>query len=73
MLAPHLRKVAMYNGIPPGAWSWRHDSIAKRIAFLERVADDPMLADRFDRTMRRLRGCLGLGLAIGIAVLAWFG
>lgn len=30
-----LEKVAQLNGIPKRQWSWRHDSVAQRIAYLE--------------------------------------
>lgn len=66
-----LYRVAELNGVTAHLWSWRHGSIAQRIAFLERVGADPALGDRYDASTRRLRWGLALSLALGIAVLSF--
>jgi STE24 endopeptidase len=59
-----LVRVAIINGLEPSARSWRHGSIARRIAFLESLAGRPDALMAFDRRMRRLR------LAVATALLA---
>ena len=66
-----LEKVAELNGMSRSAPNWRHGSIEQRIEFLERVAQDPELADRYDRAVRRFRYTLALTLMAGIVSLAW--
>lgn len=66
-----LEKVALLNGIARKAWSWRHGSIAQRVAFLERLALDPSLADRVDRSTRHMNLALIAGVATAVALLAW--
>lgn len=46
-----LNAVAVLNGIPPEAPSWRHSSIASRSRFVQEVARDPSLAARFERRL----------------------
>jgi STE24 endopeptidase len=68
-----LTRVAFLNGLEPSARSWRHGSVARRIAFLESLAGQPNGLARFDRRMRRLRlgvagvllACLALATATG--------
>jgi STE24 endopeptidase len=64
-----LEKVALINGIARRSWSWRHDSISRRVAFLAAVLDNPALANHFHRSVRRLRWALALVLLAGIALL----
>lgn len=65
-----LERVAALNGMNPNQWSWRHGSIAQRVRFLEAVGRDPTLADRFERSIRRLRWGLAMGLVMGIVALS---
>ena len=67
IFADALANVAVLNGMSPGARSWRHGSIARRIAFLESLENRPDAARRFERGVRRLRWGLGLGLALMVA------
>jgi len=50
-----LRSVALLSGQPLHAPSWRHASIAERVAFLAAVGRDPALATQHHRRVRRLR------------------
>lgn len=63
-----LREVALSNGLPVRAPSWRHGSIAQRLGFLERVASRPEVLPSFQRSVWRLR--LGLGLLLGVMLAA---
>jgi Zn-dependent protease with chaperone function len=73
-----LEKVARLNGIhreKPG-WlsSWQHSTIARRVAFLERMSADPAVEPRFQRHAGFVK--LGALLALGAALLglgAFFG
>ena len=64
-----LEKVAVLNGISRKMWNWRHGSIAKRVEFLEKISSNPALADRFDRSIRRLRWAIAIVLVAGILLL----
>lgn len=62
-----LHDVAVLNGIPPEAPSWRHSSIASRSRFVQQLARDPQATARFERTVRRVQWGIGLAaLAIGM-------
>ncbi|MCG3126133.1 MAG: Protease HtpX [Phycisphaerae bacterium] len=63
-----LNQVAVLNGIPPEAPSWRHGSIASRSRALQRLARSPVAATRFER--RLLIGKLVI-LAAAVAFSAW--
>ena len=54
-----LETVAAENGISPDAPSWRHGSIARRIAFLRSLQGRPQAERQFQRGVARLR----LGIA----------
>lgn len=70
-----LDKIALLNGIGRNVPAWRHFSIARRIRFLERIADNPALERRFQRAVRILKSLLLLTLAaLGASLLrtsAW--
>lgn len=61
-----LRAVARLNGIDPAARSWRHGSIARRVAFLETLEDRPAAERRFQSGVRRLRLALTVILAAAL-------
>lgn len=61
-----LSNVAMLNGLRPGAWSWRHGSIHRRIDFLEDLVGRPEAERSFQRGVARLR--LGMAVALLAAV-----
>jgi STE24 endopeptidase len=66
--AEALATVAALNGLSFHAPSWRHGSIAKRIAFLERLAKEPRELTRFQAHIRRLRVALALALVLATVV-----
>ena len=65
-----LRAVAVLNGIDPMARSWRHGSIARRVAFLEGLENRPEAERRFQAGVNRLRVALVVLLA-GALILAF--
>ncbi len=66
-----LRQIARLNGIPAEARSWRHSSIASRIRFLQRLADNPDEIRRFGRTIVAIKVVLAVGSAVGTAAAVW--
>jgi STE24 endopeptidase len=62
-----LASVATLNGMAHGMRSWRHGSIARRIAFLEGLEGSPEAERRFQAGVSRLR--LGMALVLLAAVL----
>ncbi|MDG3003300.1 M48 family metallopeptidase [Paludisphaera mucosa] len=76
IFADALATVAYQNGIALDARSWRHGSIASRIAFLQKLAVAPERELAFQRHVRNVRYGLAMGLAasIGFAGAAyWLG
>jgi STE24 endopeptidase len=57
-----LAEVASLNGMAPGMRSWRHGSVAHRIAFLESLEGKPDAERRFQKGTFRLR--LGMAAAL---------
>jgi STE24 endopeptidase len=47
-----LEKVAYLNGVSRNLRSWRHFSIARRVAFLEALAENPDIEGRFQHSLR---------------------
>ena len=68
-----LSNVADLNGMRPGAWSWRHGSILRRIAFLESLANQPEAERKFQRGVSRMRK--GMAILLGLTLLGavWSG
>ncbi|HYV35277.1 MAG TPA: M48 family metallopeptidase, partial [Gemmataceae bacterium] len=69
-----LEKVARLNGIsrdrPGWVQSWQHSTIARRIAFLEKMDADPALEPRFQRRVGLVKWAMLLTLAILLGALA---
>lgn len=63
-----LETVAAENGIAPESRSWRHGSIARRIAFLRGLEGRPAAERQFQRGVGRLRLALALMLAATTAL-----
>lgn len=71
LFADALADVGQLNGMPASAWSWRHGSIARRIAFLRSLRGRPDLERRFRRRLALLQWSLGLVLtAASLAAIA---
>jgi STE24 endopeptidase len=68
IFATALSRVARQNGMEFRARSWRHGSIANRIAFLESLRDDPNGASRFQRGIHRLRIRWGIVLVASLVL-----
>ncbi|MDB5350876.1 MAG: Zn-dependent protease with chaperone function [Planctomycetota bacterium] len=68
IFANALGNVAALNGMSPRARSWRHGSIAKRIAFLEGLEYQPDAEKKFQLRIARLRWALVVGLATASAI-----
>jgi STE24 endopeptidase len=68
-----LEKVGRLNGIsrdrPGWLMSWQHSTIARRVAFLERMHADPAVEPRFQRRVGLVKWGLILGLAALLAAL----
>jgi STE24 endopeptidase len=68
-----LEKVARLNGIsrdqPGWLLSWQHSTIARRVAFLEKMHADPAVEPRFQRRVGLVKWALILGLAALLAAL----
>ncbi len=73
IFAEGMRRVGLSNGIQLDKWSWRHGSLQSRIDFIEQLARDPQLADRYDRQMRIMRWSVSLLLLAGIFGLSALG
>lgn len=68
-----LEKVADLNGIRRDKYSWRHASIARRVAFLERLLEDPHVEPRFQRRLTLVKVGLIVALAGLCTALVWHG
>lgn len=68
IFASALQNVAVLNGMETRARSWRHGSIARRIAFLEGLEGRPEALRRFETGVSRLRVVMALGLAAAVVI-----
>jgi len=67
VFASALHQVARINCIPITAASWCHGSIARRMAYLRGLSEDPRRTAQFDRFMSRLYAVLIVALcAMGL-------
>ncbi len=73
IFASALASVAALNGMEPEAKSWRHGSIAQRIEFLRGIEGQPEAERTFQRSIKRLRIVLALGLTIAMILALQFG
>ena len=63
-----LETLALVSGIDRNARSWQHASIARRVEFLKRVAEDPDYEVEFQR---RVRWSSALIVAVVVSPVAW--
>jgi STE24 endopeptidase len=68
IFANALTNVATLNGMEFQARSWRHGSIARRIAFLEGLEGKPEAEGRFQVGVSRLRMVVALGLISAVVI-----
>lgn len=66
-----LNEVALLNGIPPEARSWRHGSISRRSRFVQELAQDPAACRRFEQSVFRVKLAIGLLAAATALWAAW--
>ncbi len=71
VFADGLHRIAVLNGIPPEARSWRHSSIANRIRRLKSYALDPFQCRRLEREVAVIKAILLLGTLIGLGIGLW--
>ena len=71
VMAAALVRVALLNGIPPEARSWRHSSIASRARFLRELATSETALARFSWRLRVLKVAIFLTFAVGAAGAVW--
>ena len=64
-----LEKIAFLNGMTRTLRSWRHFSIARRVALLQSFALDPAQEVRFQRRLKWLRWGLVVFLSISMSVV----
>lgn len=63
-----LETVAAENGVSPESRSWRHGSIARRIAFLRGLEGRPVVEARFQSGVDQLRLTMALMLAAAVVL-----
>jgi len=66
-----LEKVASLNGIGREKPSWRHSSIARRVAFLEGLAEDPAEEPRFQTRFFWTKWGMLAALSAAVLVFNW--
>jgi len=69
--ADALHRIAVLNGIPAEAKSWRHSSIANRVQLLKQYGYDPSGVARLDRSVLLIKALLLIGTAVGLAIAPW--
>jgi len=68
--ADALSSIARLSGVNLRARSWRHGSIASRIAFLEAASQNPSVRARFLRKARFLKAFLVILAVLSVAAAA---
>jgi STE24 endopeptidase len=66
-----LNEVAVLNGIPPNARSWRHGSISSRSRTVIRLAGDPKATARFEQSVYRAKAAILVIALISGLWVAW--
>ena len=66
-----LYRIAMLNGIPTEARSWRHSSIANRVRLLREYANDPTVSGQLNKAVLIIKAMLFVGTLIGLGIAAW--
>ena len=71
LFADALHRIAILNGIPIHAHSWRHSSIAHRMELLKQYAGDPTASARLNRAVWIIKLILFVGTLLGMAIAVW--
>jgi STE24 endopeptidase len=71
IFADALHRIAVLNGIPVEARSWRHSSIANRMRLLTEYARDPSSVTRLERAVLGIKAILLFGTAVGLSIGLW--
>ncbi len=71
IFAEGLHRIAVLNGIPPEARSWRHSSIANRIRRLKSYALNPLQSRRLEREVLAIKAILLVGTLVGLGIALW--
>jgi STE24 endopeptidase len=71
IFADSLERIAILNGIPIEAKSWRHSSIGNRVQLLRKWAQNPELLARLERSITIIKAFLLIGTAIGLSIAVW--
>ncbi|HSW44848.1 MAG TPA: M48 family metallopeptidase [Phycisphaerae bacterium] len=66
--ADALTRIAVLNGIPLEARSWRHSSIANRVRLLRSYAHEPVKAAQLERSVLAIKALLLIGVLIGLSI-----
>jgi len=66
-----LERIAMLNGIPVEARSWRHSSIANRMRLLDKYARDPGATRRLELSVIAIKIFLIIGTIAGLTIGLW--
>ncbi len=66
-----LNEVALLNGIPTEARSWRHGSISSRSRTVIKFAQDPWATARFERKVYRIKAAIFVGALLSGLLAAW--
>lgn len=66
-----LHSIAVLNGIPIEARSWRHSSIGNRIRLLREYALHPEAVARLGRAVVTIKTALIIGTAVGLVIAAY--
>jgi STE24 endopeptidase len=65
-----LERIAILNGISIHSRSWRHSSIASRVAFVKKLAQEPRALKRFNRTVTLIK-ISTIGVLVTTIVCGW--
>jgi STE24 endopeptidase len=71
VLADTLHRIAVLNGIPIEARSWRHSSIGNRMRLLQQYARDPGASARLETAVTIIKVVLLVGTVVGLAIGLW--
>lgn len=68
LFADALHRIAVLNGIPIQARSWRHSSIGNRMELLKQYGDDPTAAGELERSVITIKTILLIGTFVGMII-----